>query len=180
MKKLLLTLAFLPVPALATAAVPMPAVQPVVAVPTADVGNSLPSTATPITCATVFDKLTADLQTKTISSVNSTLMVGELALAESPILGGGAGGGFNPVGGKAKLSSGKVVGTSHVAAPGGDSRSDVGFSISKVDGKARINWTYKGKSYGSLVDSCGNGYWTAAGPSSAIVIKLGALQTAPE
>jgi hypothetical protein len=170
MKKFLLTLAFLPAVApIASAGVPAP---------TANTSN-LPSNAAPLTCATVLDNLLGDLQTKTISSVNSTLMVGELALAESPVLGGG-GGGFNPVGGEAKLSSGKVVGTSHVAAPGANTRNDLAFTIAKVDGKARLTWTFKGKSYAAAVARCTNGYWTAANTSSAIVVKLGPLQDAPQ
>jgi hypothetical protein len=183
MKKLLLLVALAPiVPASAQATMPMPALQSFMLAPGTRAGTSTSTGALPpggiplLDCANTFDKLVADLDDKNISTVNSTLLVGEQALAESPAL-GGSGGGFNPTGGQAALAGGKINGTSYVAAPGGTTRNDLVFSISKVSGKAKINWTHKGKAYASNVDSCSNGYWIASSASSAIAVKLGAPQS---
>ncbi len=132
----------------------------------------------PTSCESRLDGIVAELQAgKNIGGVNSTLIVGAQALAESPPL--PVGPGFPAIGGSAQRSGNTITGTSHVAAPGTNSRAAVGFTISKLDGKARISWTYKGKSYAAGVDSCHHDYWTATSANSAIAIKLGARQDPP-
>jgi hypothetical protein len=170
MKKLLVLLAFLPV---------APAIAMATTAPAIDASNLPPGTVMPTTCSARLDKLVADLQTKNLGGADTVLMVGSTAYAESPTL-PASGGGFNPVGGSAKLVGSKIEGTSKVAVPGPNaSSSPLTYVISKVDGNARISWTFKGKTYASSADNCSGGYWSAATASSAIVVKLGALQSPP-
>jgi hypothetical protein len=152
------------------------------AAPQVDVGPAVgPGTVGPVLvndCAHKLDELVTGLSAgKSISGVDTVALVGNKALAESPHL--PLGGGFNPSGGTASLSAGKVSGKSHVATPGGNTSNDLTFTISKSDGKARLTWKYQGTQYASVVDSCTSGYWTAASASSAIAIKLGPLQDPP-
>lgn len=180
MYKLIITaLALAPLSsAVANSTVQTPAIAAALA-PTIDVppGGSLP---TLMNCSTALDKLASDMQTKTVSGVNTVVLIEQQALAEAPSNLGSNGGGFPQFGGDIQLTAGKIAGTSHVASPGATSRKDVTFRFSKVDGKARLDWTYAGKSYGSAVDSCASGYWTAATNKSAIAIKLGPLVSPPE
>lgn len=170
MKKLLALLAFLPAaPAFA---------QTMTAAPQVDVGNIPPGLPQLTSCSSRLDTLLVDLQTKNISSANAVLMIGETALAESPSL--PSSGGFNPIGGTATKSGNKIAGSSKVAVPGTNTSSALTYTLSNVDGTARLTWVYKGKSYASSVDSCSSGYWTAASATSAIVVKLGALQSPPK
>jgi hypothetical protein len=187
MKTLLLSLFVIApmVPVTAAASTPVGALVPLMLVaPKQPVSQSgaLPG-ATPgtqvLTCEGALDKMVADLQAgKMISQVNSTLIVGETALAESPHFPLSAG--FNPSGGTATRSGSTIVGTSHVAAPGTTSGADLKFTIDKANGKARLRWTHAGKSYTSSVDACASGYWIASSSSSAIAIKLGAMVSPAE
>lgn len=183
MKKLLVLLALLPAaPAFADTSAGMPHAFLAPSVGRAvDAGNLPPGPVQPITCESRFDSLIAALQGgKNIGGANVSLMIGEQALAESPHL-PSSGQGFNPVGGTAVRSGNKINGASTVAAPSTNSTSAaLTYVISKVDGKARLSWTYKGKNYASNIDSCSSGYWTAASASSAIIVKLGPLQDPPE
>lgn len=163
MKKLLVLLAFLP----AAPGFAVPSVGPT------PPGNFPPGTvAEPLTCEKVFDSLIAKLQglnNKLTSNVS--LLVGDNALAESPTLPPSSG--FVDLGGTAQRSGNKINGTSKVAEPGYSSYSSpLTYVISKVDGKARLSWSYKGKNYASRIDSCSSGYWTAATSKSAIIVKL--------
>ncbi|MBK8236146.1 MAG: hypothetical protein IPK74_11350 [Deltaproteobacteria bacterium] len=170
MKKLLALLAFLPAaPAFA---------QTTTAAPQVDVGNIPPGLSQLNSCSSRLDTLLVDLETKNIAGANAVLMIGETALAESPSLPGS--GGFNPIGGSAVKSGNKIAGSSKVAVPGTNTSSVLTYTLSNVDGTARLTWVYKGKSYASSVDSCSSGYWTAASATSAIVVKLGALQSPPK
>jgi hypothetical protein len=160
MKKLLVLLAFLPA-------------APVFAVPVVP-GGKLPGgvgPAEPLTCEKVFDSLIAKLQGQ-MNKLDSrvALLVGDDAFAESPIL---PPSGFEDFGGTAQRSGNKINGTSKVAMPGYSSKSaSLTYVISKVDGKARLSWTYNGLNYASNIDSCSSGYWTAATSKSAIIVKL--------
>lgn len=179
MKKLMLSLFVLVpmAPISAAASIPAAASLPVLAL--APTVQNLPGGLPRPTCEARLDGIVAELQAgKSIAGVNSTLIVDAQALAESPTL--PVGGGFPNTGGTAKRTGNTVTGTSHVAAPGGNSRSDVAFTIAKVDGVARISWTYKGKAYAAGVDSCHHDYWTATAATSAIAIKLGARQDPPQ
>lgn len=170
MKKFLVLLALLPA---------APAIAMADTAPAIDASKLPPSSVLPTTCSARLDKLVADLQNKTIGGADSVLMVGHTAYAESPSL-PSSGGGFNPIGGSAKLVGTKIEGTSKVAVPGpGSSSSALTYVISKVDGTARISWTFKGKSYASNADNCSAGYWSASTAASSIVVKLGALQSPP-
>jgi hypothetical protein len=183
MKKLLVLLALLPAaPALADASTTVPPVFAAPSVgPAVDASNLPQGPALPITCESRFDALMSDLQSgKAISGANVSLLVGDQALAESPLL-PSPGQGFNPIGGNAVRSGNKINGTSKVATPGNNMTSaPLTYVISKVDGKARLSWTYKGKNYASNIDSCSSGYWTSATSGSAIIVKLGPVQNPPQ
>lgn len=185
MKNLLLSLfVIVPmVPVTAAASTPVGALVPLMLLapkrPVEAPSGAIPG-ATPgvqvLTCEGALDKMVADLQAgKLISTVNSTLIVGEMALAESPHFPLSAG--FNVSGGSATRSGSTIVGTSHVAAPGTTSGADLEFTIDKYNAKARLKWTHAGKSYTSFVDGCTSGYWIASSSTSAIAIKIGAIVT---
>lgn len=187
MKKLLLSLFVIApmVPVTAAASTPVGALVPLMLVAPIQVGDA-PAGGIPganpgmplLTCEGALDKMVADLQAgKMISQVNSTLIVGEQALAESPHF---PLGGFNVAGGTATRSGSTIVGTSHVAAPGTTSGADLKFTIDKANGKARLKWSYAGKNHTSYVDGCASGYWIASNSSSAIAIKIGALVSPAE
>ena len=188
MKKLLLSLfVIVPmVPVTAAASMPIGALVPWMLDAPTRPGASAPAPAIPgatpgmqvLTCEGALDKMVADLQAgKTISSVNSTLIVGEVARAESPHF--PLSGGFHLTSGTATRSGSTIVGTSHVAAPGTTSGADLKFTIDKYNSKARLKWTYAGKSHTSFVDGCASGYWIASSSTSAIAIKIGATVAPP-
>jgi hypothetical protein len=188
MKKLLLSLFVIApmVPVTAAASTPVGALVPLMLVapkqvsevPSGGLPGATPGTPV-LTCEGALDKMVADIQAgKMISQVNSTLIVGDTALAESPHFPLSAG--FNPSGGSATRSGSTIVGTSHVAAPGTTSGADLKFTIDKANGKARLRWTHAGKSYTSSVDGCASGYWIASSATSAIAIKLGPMVTPAE
>lgn len=189
MKNLLLSLLVIVpmVPVTAAASTPVGALVPLMLVapqrPATAPASALPG-ATPgvqpvFTCEGALDTLVADLEAgKLIQGVNSTLIVGTTALAESPHL--PLGPGFNVSGGSATRSGSTIVGTSHVAAPGSNSSADLKFTIDKYNGKARLKWKHQGKSYTSFVDGCSNGYWIASSFTSAIAIKLGDTVSPPQ
>lgn len=127
-------------------------------------------------CSAMFDKLLSDLQAgKIITAVNSTLIDGEVALAESPKL--PLQGGFQGTLSSATLSGETVAIKSHIAAPGGNTSADMSASLEKSGDKVRLRWSYRGKSHSSMVDACTSGYWTASDSSSAIAVKLAAPMT---
>jgi FlaG/FlaF family flagellin (archaellin) len=189
MKKLLLSLFVIApmVPVTAAASTPVGGLVPLLLVapkrpataPTSASPGATPGVQPAFTCEGALDKMVAEIKAgKMIAGVNSTLIVGETALAESPHFPLGAG--FNPSGGNATRSGETIVGTSHVAAPGTTSGADLKFTIDKYNGKARLKWTHAGKSYTSVVDGCASGYWIASSANSAIAIKLGGLVSPPE
>lgn len=182
MKKLALSLFVLVpmAPISAVASLPATTTLPMLAPSAAPAVGNIPGNPVLVgSCATRLDTMVAELQAgKTIAGVDTTLLIGRQALAESPSL--PVGNGFSDVGGDAHRSGSTITGTSHVAAPGANSRANVTFTISKVDGKARLTWAYGGKSYGAVVDSCHHDYWTATAATSAIAIKVGDRQSPPE
>ncbi len=188
MKTLLLSLfVIVPmVPVAAAASTPVGALFPLMLAGPTRTLTEAPSSANPgltpggvqqlLTCEGALDEMVADLQAgKVIPQVNSTLITGETARAESPHF--PLSGGFNVSGGTATRSGSTIVGTSHVAAPGSTSGADLQFTIDKYNSKARLEWTYAGKNYASFVDGCASGYWIASSSTSAIAIKIGAVVT---
>jgi hypothetical protein len=181
MKKFLLLLgAIVPIASsTAHAMVPIAELQPFALAFAPGTGTSTsslpPGGSIPLDCNFILDKAIDDLQSgaRKVDNAYSTLLVGEKAYAEasSKIVAGG-GSGFATYGGDAQLSAGKIKGTSHVATPGATARTDLAFTLSMVSGKAKMNWSFGGKSYSGSLDNCTSGYWTASTATSSIAIKM--------
>lgn len=74
--------------------------------------------------------------------------------------------------GEATLSPSGIVGASSVAVPGFLPH-PLKLVLSRMQGKARLEWSLLGKTYQSDVDRCTGGLWTAAqGSKSAIIVQI--------